>query len=87
MYRIEFSRKAARFYREADVKTARRLNLACTKLSQDPYKLHNVKRLHGELEGSFRLRLGDLRLVYSIDKIEQVVYIEVIGYRGDVYKR
>jgi len=35
---------------------------------------------------SFRLRIGDMRIIYSVDEDKQIVYIEVIGFRGDVYK-
>ena len=86
MYRIELSSKAARFYERTDAVTARRLNLAFAKLSQDPFKRHNIKRLRGELEGSFRLRVGNIRVVYSVDQGQGIVYIEVIRFRGDVYK-
>jgi len=87
MYKVELSRKAARFYQKTDTVTARRLNVALAKLSQDPFKHYNIKRLRGELEGSYRLRVGDIRIVYSVDDQENIVYIEVIRFRGDVYSR
>ena len=58
MYKIELSRKAAKFYQKADNVTLKRLNLAFSKLSEDPSQHYNIKKLSGELEGSFRLRLG-----------------------------
>ncbi len=86
MYEIELSRKAARFYQKADAVTARRLNLAFTKLSEEPFSHYNIKRLTGELAGSFRFRIGPMRIIYSVDDTEKIVHIEVIGFRGDVYK-
>ena len=86
MYKIELSRKAAKFYQKADTITARRLNLAFGKLSEDPFRHYNIKRLTGELEGSFRLRLGDIRIIYSVDNKNSIVYSEVIRFRGDAYK-
>jgi len=86
MYRIELSRQAAKFYQKADNVTTKRLNLAFSKLSEDPFQNFNIKKLSGELEGSFRLRLGNMRIIYSVDDNKKVVYIEVIGFRGDVYK-
>ena len=86
MYRIELSRKAAKVYQKADTVTTRRLNLAFSRLSEDPFRHSNIKKLSGELEGSFRLRLGNMRIIYSVDDNKRVVYIEVIGFRGDVYK-
>ena len=86
MYNIELSRKAAKFYQKADTITIKRLNLAFSKLAEAPLQQYNVKRLSGELKGSYRLRLGDMRIIYSVDETEKIVYIEVIGFRGDVYK-
>ncbi len=34
----------------------------------------------------FRIRLGDLRIVYRVDKTIPAVFIEDIGLRGDIYK-
>ena len=86
MFKIELSRKAAKFYQKADNVTLKRLNLAFSKLSEDPFRQFNIKKLSGELEGGFRLRLGNMRIIYSVDDNKKVVYIEVIGFRGDVYK-
>ncbi len=87
MYRIEFARKAAKFYERTDAVTARRLNLIFERLSEDPLNLPNTKHLKGELLGSYRIRMGEIRIVYSVDDENKAVYIEVIGFRGDVYKK
>ena len=86
MYNIELSRKAAKFYQKADTITVKQLNLSFAKLSENPFQQYNVKKLSGELKGSYRLRLGDMRIIYSVDETKKTVYIEVIGFRGDVYK-
>ena len=86
MYKIELSRKAAKFYQKADTVIAKRLNLAFSRLAEDPFQQYNIKKLSGELKGSYRLRLGDMRIIYSVDEAKNIVYIEVIGFRGDIYK-
>ena len=87
MYKIELAGKAAKFYQKADTITTRRLNLAFEKLSENPFGHHNIKRLSSELAGSFRLKMGNIRIIYSVDNKNRIIYIEVIGWRGDVYKR
>lgn len=52
-------------------------------LSKQPYL---GKRLRGELQGSFRLRLGDYRIIYDISESDKKVIVHAIGSRGDVYK-
>jgi mRNA interferase RelE/StbE len=87
MYEIKLSRKTAKFYQKADTPTVRRLNAAFDRLEVDPFHHYNIKHLSGELKGSYRLRIGDMRIIYSVDDISMIVYIEVIGFRGDVYKK
>lgn len=87
MYEIELSKKAARFYQKADTATARRLNTAFDRLMKSPLYHHSIKALTGDLQGSYRLRVGDIRIVYSVDEAAKIVFIEVIGFRGDVYKQ
>lgn len=87
MYEIELSRKAAKFYQIADAVTVRRLNAAFDHLAADPFHHYNIKPLTGDLQGSYRLRVGDIRIIYSVDDAVKIVFIEVIGFRGDVYKQ
>jgi mRNA interferase RelE/StbE len=86
MYEIELSKKAAKFYQKADAAIVRRLNAAFDRLTEEPLHHHSIKPLVGELQGSYRMRVGDIRIVYSIDESAKTVFVEVIGFRGDVYK-
>ena len=45
-----------------------------------------VKAMVGEWKGFYRLRHGDLRIIYSLDMANQTVVVAHIGPRGDVYK-
>jgi len=86
MYKLEFSRKAAKFYQKADTAIVKRLNPVFSKLENDPFRHYNIKKLTGELEGSYRFRIGDMRIIYSVDDKREIVFIEAIGFRGDIYK-
>ena len=46
----------------------------------------DVRPLAGR-PGLFRLRVGDYRVLFSIDEAAEVVTIELIRTRGDVYTR
>ena len=39
-----------------------------------------VKRLHYDLGGNFRLRIGKLRVLYSINEERKEIYIEKIVF-------
>ena len=42
------------------------------------------ERLHRELSGLYKLRAGDYRIVYSIQRDR--ITIETVGHRRDVYR-
>ena len=48
-----------------------------------------AKPLRGDLQGSYRIRTGDYRVVFSLatdpSTAERVVKVWKIGYRGTVY--
>ena len=43
MYKIEFARKAANFYKRVDATTVRRINTILKKLEENPFNLPNTK--------------------------------------------
>ena len=45
-----------------------------------------VKHMAGEWAGHFRLRHGDLRVIYLHDRAADALIVAHIGPRGDVYK-
>ncbi|MBU3902564.1 MAG: type II toxin-antitoxin system RelE/ParE family toxin [Candidatus Thermoplasmatota archaeon] len=53
-------------------------------LKENPYKF---KRLHGRLRGKYSLRIGDYRIVYSINEDEKEVILYCFGHRKKVYKK
>ncbi len=51
------------------------------------YNLPNgdTKPLKGNFEYS-RLRVGDYRIIYTVNHDEVIIYVVKIGNRGDIYK-
>jgi mRNA interferase RelE/StbE len=45
----------------------------------------SVKPLHGDIAGSFRLRIGDYRVLFTLDN--DVMHIYGIRHRSAAYKR
>ncbi len=46
----------------------------------------DIKPLHGELAGSYRLRKGNIRIIFSYEHDEIVIaHVETIDFRGNVY--
>ena len=42
--------------------------------------------LKGELKGLFKLRVGDYRILYTLDKKHKLISIHLIGHRRDIYR-
>ena len=84
MYDVVLSRNASRTLQKATAAMRGRLIVALERLKSRPY---SGKRLRGELEGLFSLRIGSMRAVYSLDTKKNVVVVLAIGPRGDIYKK
>jgi mRNA interferase RelE/StbE len=41
--------------------------------------------LKGELSGYFRLRVGNYRVIYTIDHTGRIIIVEVVGHRREIY--
>jgi mRNA-degrading endonuclease RelE of RelBE toxin-antitoxin system len=47
----------------------------------------DLKKLKGKYRGSFRIRKGDIRIVFSLKKEDTpVAFVQDIDFRGNVYK-
>lgn len=80
-YRIRFEKAAQKFLDKQDKNQRLRLYRAIYKLPEGT----DIKKLKGhEL---YRLRIGNYRILYTIDEQICVINIENIDNRGDVYKR
>ena len=53
-------------------------------LKADPYV---GKRLRGQLEGFRSLRVGDSRVIYTVDESATIVILQAVGRRSVVYER
>jgi len=46
-----------------------------------------MEALTGDLEGLFKLRVGDHRVVYGLLHEERSIIIHMIGHRREIYRR
>jgi addiction module RelE/StbE family toxin len=70
-----------------DRKLQGRILEALNEITQNPVSLRGdtVKPLSGELEGCWRYRIGDYRLIYSPDKSTGDITLLAFESRGSVY--
>lgn len=84
---IVFRRAAERMLERLPAERRRQIVGRIERLvSGSPSRNLDVRPLAGA-PGLFRLRVGDYRVLFSVDAAADTVTIELIRGRGDVYKR
>lgn len=76
---IKYEREAAKHIQSQDKPTRQRLKKAIEKLPDG-----DVKKLQG-YKNDYRLRVGDLRVLYSFDN--DIITVKDVLPRGQAYKR
>lgn len=83
-YRIEFTKQAAKLFRKLSTKNKQRLKPKIDALAQNP-RPDGVVKLSGE-DDLYRIRIGDYRVIYSIQDNLLLVLVLKIGHRRDIYR-
>lgn len=90
MWQYAFSKDADKYLNNSSVKTAnlilKRIKNIGEWLDDKKELVTNIRKLHGEWDGFYRLRIGHIRVIFSIDEDREIVKIHDIGQRGDIYK-
>ena len=85
MYQITFKDSANKELQKIDKLTIAKIVIPINALSKSPRPI-GVKKLKGLSEDLFRIRVGNYRIVYSINDIIKIVNIRRIGHRKDIYR-
>lgn len=68
MYEVKVHRDSLKAYRKLDRGLQERVDEAVEKLRADPWRKDlDVRKLHGEYAGYYRLRVGDVRVVFTVE--------------------
>ena len=82
MYQIIIKKVAKKFIDRLPTNEKRRFISAIERLPNG----EDIKKLKGH-DGLLRLRVGEYRIIYTVDHGELIVYVIDAGNRGQVYKR
>ena len=82
--RLYITAKAQRDLGRLPNKLGIKLNAEIAKLAVNPF-LVNSKKLRGR-DDTYRIRVGDYRVIYEINKDTQELVITKIKHRKDVYR-
>ena len=83
-YNLTWKRSAQKELRQLPPAVIKHILHAVEQLATQPYP-PGVKKLAG-VEHTYRLRVGDYRLIYSVFGARLVIEIIRVGHRKDVYR-
>lgn len=85
MYNLKFNKNAIKSLQKLSPNLVKRIKAKLELLAKNPYETNqNVKKLVNR--DGYRLRVGDWRIIYEINKDEVVILVLEIDSRGGIYK-
>ena len=82
-YKVRLSKRAYRELVRLQQPTRSRIVERLEELKGDPFP-HGVAKLQGR-DNTFRVRVGDYRILYEVLLKERLVLVDKIDHRGSVY--
>jgi mRNA interferase RelE/StbE len=90
---VKFRREAIKFLQKIppdDVLRIRlQLNQLMTSMEEQgiiPFTELDIKKMRGDWEGFYRIRIGKIRVIFTLTANSKDIEVYTIGFRGDVYK-
>lgn len=84
-YQLRISRRVEKEIRQLHPLAQNRIDTAILQLENDPRPV-NVEKLSGSIN-VWRIRVGDYRILYTIDDRSGIVDVLKVAHRRDVYRR
>jgi mRNA interferase RelE/StbE len=90
---VKFHKQAIKFLQKANPEDVaniqaqlRQLLIAVEEQGIIPFTVLDIKKMKGEWDGFYRLRVGKIRVIFTVSLYYTDIEIHRIGARGDVYK-
>ena len=85
MYTIAINPSALKELSKLPKATVKKAEKAIDSLANNPRPI-GVKKLKGSDEDLYRIRVGDYRIIYSIEDEIKIIDILKIGHRKEIYR-
>jgi len=86
MYKVFYHRRVQKQFRRLTQSDRKKVAEKIKLLSHNPNNPQLNIAPYLEAKKSWRIRIGNLRAIYTIDKNLQTILVEYLGFRGSVYK-
>lgn len=84
-YRIEFDRRVKKDLKLVNAQELKRIKTAISDLATNP-RPPGCKKLKGKSHEYFRIRVGDYRIIYTIEDKVLLIVVVCVGHRREIYK-
>ncbi len=86
IYKVIVHKRAVRYLKRLPESQRQRIKKSLKELEDGITDKVDIKAMAGEWKGYYRMRIGDARVIFWIDRKLRTIYVDHIGARGDVYK-
>ncbi|MBC8205502.1 type II toxin-antitoxin system RelE/ParE family toxin [bacterium] len=85
-YKIQINSRTKKEIAYLDKKLLQRISNRIDELGENPLP-RGTKKLRGDCEDCYRIRIGQYRLLYRIDHANKLLYIDKISHRKEAYRK
>ncbi|MFC2166927.1 type II toxin-antitoxin system RelE/ParE family toxin [Acidobacteriota bacterium] len=86
-WRVELSKSAFKHLKKLEEKSAQKIleNLQELEGWENPCFHQDIRPLVGQLKGFYRLRVGNMRIIFELDRNNRRIGVHAIIHRGSAY--
>lgn len=85
-YQIKIDRRVRRDLRGISSRDVEKIRETIASLAQNP-RPDGCKKLKGENKSYFRVRVGNYRIIYTVDDGVLLIVVVAVGHRKEIYKK
>ncbi|NEQ99004.1 MAG: type II toxin-antitoxin system RelE/ParE family toxin [Cyanothece sp. SIO2G6] len=85
-YQVKIDRRVKKDLKGVSSDDVEKIKQSIISLAQNP-RPDGCKKLKGKSKGYFRVRVGDYRIIYTVDDGVLLVVVIAVGHRKEVYKK
>lgn len=86
-YKVVVHKRVVKYLNRLPRKEKEIIKSSLESLREGKFKELKVKKMYGKWEGYCRFKVGNKRVIFWLDEVEGIIYVDYIGIRGDIYKK
>ena len=84
LYKVDITKHALKELIALPIKVSTQITKAIDSLEKNPRPIGS-KKLKGETDYLWRIRVGNYRVIYTIEDAVKIIEVRKIGHRKDIY--